>query len=63
MIGVWSLNACWKSTVIDSIEQDQLKALVVSSGELRFVFVLVLIVGTAVSAIGSTVAVTRYLQV
>jgi len=62
-IGVWSLNAFWKSRVIDGIEQEQLKALVVSASELQFVFIVVLVVGALAGAIGSAVAVTRYLQV
>jgi cell division transport system permease protein len=62
-VGVWSLNAFWKSRVIDGIEQEQLKALVVSAGELQFVFIVVLVVGALAGAIGSAVAVTRYLQV
>ena len=62
-VGVWSLNAFWKSRVIDGIEQEQLKALVVSASELQFVFIVVLVVGALAGAIGSAVAVTRYLQV
>ena len=61
--GVWALNAFWKSRVIDHLELEQLKALVVSTGEIRFVFIVVLLVGAAAGAIGSAVAVTRYLQV
>ena len=61
--GVWALNAFWKSRVIDNLELEQLKALVVSAGELRFVFLVVLVVGAVAGAIGSAVAVTRYLQV
>jgi len=61
--GVWALNAFWKSRVIDNLELEQLKALVVSAGELRFVFIVVLVVGAVAGAIGSAVAVTRYLQV
>jgi cell division transport system permease protein len=62
-LGVWSLNAFWKSRVIDELELEQLKALVISAGELRFVFIVVLVVGALAGAIGSAVAVTRYLQV
>jgi cell division transport system permease protein len=62
-VGVWSLNEFWKSRVIDSLALEQLKALVVSTGELRFVFIVVLVVGAVAGAIGSAVAVTRYLQV
>jgi cell division transport system permease protein len=62
-VAVWTANAFWKSQVIDGVELDQLKALVVSAGELRFVFIVVLLVGAVAGAIGSAVAVTRYLQV
>ncbi len=62
-IGVWGLNAFWKQRVINDVQVQALKALVVSGGELRFVFVVVLIVGALAGAIGSAVAVTRYLQV
>ncbi len=62
-IGVWSLNEFWKSRVIDSLQVDQLKALVISNGELRFVFIVVLVVGVLAGSIGSGIAVTRYLQV
>jgi cell division transport system permease protein len=61
-IGVWTMNAVWRR-VVDGIELEQFQALVVSSGQMRIVFVVVLLVGALAGAIGSAVAVTRYLQV
>jgi cell division transport system permease protein len=61
--GVWALNTFWKTKVIESINLDQLQQLQVTGGQFRNICILLLVVGAAVGAVGSGIAVTRFLDV
>jgi cell division transport system permease protein len=60
---VWTANSFWSSNVIGKISVVDLQQLQVSSGELRLTCLYLLLGGALVGAIGSGIAVTRFLDV
>lgn len=61
-VGLWGLNSAWTSRV-RGFDDTELAALVVTSGYLRWVMVLLLVIGAIAGAIGSGVAASRFLDV
>lgn len=61
-VGLWGLNSAWTSRV-KGFNDTELAALVVSSGYVRFVMILMLIIGAVAGAIGSGIAASRFLDV
>jgi cell division transport system permease protein len=62
-LGIIGVNWLWETKVIDNLSVAELKALVVTSGQLQFTCIVVLLAGTLVGAAGSGFAVTRFLDV
>jgi cell division transport system permease protein len=60
---VWVANSFWTSNVIGKISVVDLQQLQVSSGQLRWTCVILLLGGMLVGAVGSGIAVTRFLDV
>src|SRR5215471_11042029 len=60
---VWTANSFWSSNGIGKISVVDLQQLQVSSGELRLTCLYLLLGGALVGAIGSGIAVTRFLDV
>jgi|SRR5829696_2169457 len=60
---VWGANSFWTSSVVEKIDVVDLQQLQVSSGDLRLTCIWLLIGGMAVGAVGSGIAVTRFLDV
>ena len=60
--GLWGLNSAWTGRV-RGFDDTELAALVVTSGYLRWVMVLLLVIGAIAGAIGSGVAASRFLDV
>jgi cell division transport system permease protein len=61
-IGLWGLNSAWTSRV-RSFQDTELAALVVTGGYVRFVMIMLLIIGALAGAIGSGIAASRFLDV
>jgi len=61
-VGLWALNTAWTNRV-RGFNDTELAALVVSPGYVRFVMILMLIIGALAGAIGSGIAATRFLDV
>ena len=60
--GLWGLNTAWSNAVTD-FNDTELAALVVSDGYVRWVMVMLLVIGAAAGAIGSGIAASRFLDV
>jgi cell division transport system permease protein len=60
---VWLANWGWTNKVVSSLQDQQLSALRASTGEVRLTFVLLLGLGSVLGAVGSGIAVTRFLDV
>jgi cell division transport system permease protein len=61
-IGLWGLNSAWTSRV-KTFNDTELAALVVTGGYVRFVMIMLLIIGALAGAIGSGIAASRFLDV
>jgi cell division transport system permease protein len=61
-VGLWGLNSAWTSRV-KSFQDTELAALVVTGGYVRFVMIMLLIIGALAGAIGSGIAASRFLDV
>ena len=61
-VGLWGLNTAWTNRV-RSFDDTELAALVVSPSYVRFVMILMLIIGALAGAIGSGIAASRFLDV
>ena len=53
----------WTNKVVSTLQDQQLSALRASSGEVRLTFVVLLVLGSVLGAVGSGIAVTRFLDV
>lgn len=62
-LGVWAGREFWQTRVIDSVQIAELQQLQVTPDQFQFVCIVLLVVGAAVGAIGSGIAVTRFLDV
>jgi cell division transport system permease protein len=60
---VWGANTFWTSNVVEKISVVDLQQLQVSSGELRWTCITLILLGMGVGALGSGIAVTRFLDV
>ena len=60
--GLWVLNTAWSNAVAD-FNDTELAALVVSDGYVRWVMIMLLVIGAAAGAIGSGIAASRFLDV
>src|SRR5262249_7528734 len=60
---VWTANSFWSSNVIGKISVVDLQQLQVTSGQLRWTCLILLLGGMLVGAIGSGIAVPRFLDV
>ncbi|MEY2610626.1 MAG: ABC transporter permease [Acidimicrobiia bacterium] len=60
--GLWGLNSAWSNAVTD-FNDTELAALVVSDGYVRWVMIMLLVIGAAAGAIGSGIAASRFLDV
>jgi cell division transport system permease protein len=60
--GLWALNTAWGNRV-STFHDTELAALVVTPGYLRFVMLMMLIIGALAGAIGSGIAASRFLDV
>jgi cell division transport system permease protein len=61
-IGLWGLNSAWTGRV-KTFNDTELAALVVTGGYVRFVMIMLLIIGALAGAIGSGIAASRFLDV
>jgi cell division transport system permease protein len=61
-IGLWGLNSAWTSRV-KTFNDTELAALVVTGGYVRFVMIMLLLIGALAGAIGSGIAASRFLDV
>jgi cell division transport system permease protein len=62
-VGVWIGNSLWKTQVIDSAQIAELQGLQVTPGQFQLTCIFLLAVGAIVGAVGSGIAVTRFLDV
>jgi cell division transport system permease protein len=60
---VWGANTFWTSNVVEKISVVDLQQLQVTSGELRWTCLTLVLMGMAVGALGSGIAVTKFLDV
>jgi len=60
---VWGANTFWTSNVVEKISVVDLQQLQVSSGELRWTCITLILLGMGVGALGSGIAVTKFLDV
>lgn len=63
VLGVWAGRQFWQTRVIDTVSIAELQQLQVTSSQFTAVAILLLVAGAAVGAIGSGIAVTRFLDV
>jgi cell division transport system permease protein len=61
--GVWALNSFWTSNVIKQVKIVDLQQLQVTQSQFHFIVIVLLIGGMLIGAIGSGIAVTRFLDV
>lgn len=61
-VGLWGLNTAWTGRV-KSFADIELAALVASGGYVRFVMIMLLLIGALAGAIGSGIAASRFLDV
>jgi len=61
-LGLWGLNTAWSGAVAD-FNDTELAALVVTDGYMRFVMVILLLIGAIAGAVGSGIAASRFLDV
>lgn len=61
-LGLWGLNSAWSGAVTD-FNDTELASLVVSDGYVRWVMVLLLVIGALAGAVGSGIAASRFLDV
>jgi cell division transport system permease protein len=61
--GVWGLNRLFSTRVAKANEVDVLSAAVASSGEVRGLGILLLVIGVVIGTVGSGLAVSRFLDV
>ena len=61
-LGLWGLNTAWSGAVTD-FNDTQLAVLVVTDGYMRFVMVILLLIGAIAGAVGSGIAASRFLDV
>jgi cell division transport system permease protein len=61
--GVWAARQFWESRVIQSVSITELQQLQVTSAQFTGVALLLLVAGALVGAVGSGIAVTRFLDV
>jgi len=60
--GLWGLNSAWTGAVLD-FDDTELSALVVTGGFLRWIMLLILLIGAVAGAVGSGIAASRFLDV
>ena len=60
--GLWGLNSAWSGAVLD-FNDTELSALVVTGGFVRWIMVLILLIGAVAGAVGSGIAASRFLDV
>ena len=60
---VWGANTFWTSSVVKKISVVDLQQLQVTSGELRWTCLTLVLLGMGVGALGSGIAVTKFLDV
>jgi cell division transport system permease protein len=60
---VWGANTFWTSSVVEKISVVDLQQLQVTSGELRWTCLTLVLLGMGVGALGSGIAVTKFLDV
>jgi cell division transport system permease protein len=63
VLGVWAGRQFWQTHVIDTVSIAELQQLQVTSSQFTAVAILLLVAGAAVGAVGSGIAVTRFLDV
>lgn len=63
VFAVGALNNIWKSRVIDAVQVAELQQLQVTSGQFQAIALLLLAVGALAGALGSGIAVSRFLDV
>ena len=63
VLGVWAGRQFWQTHVIDTVSIAELQQLQVTSSQFTAVAILLLVAGAGVGAIGSGIAVTRFLDV
>jgi cell division transport system permease protein len=63
VLGVWAGRQFWQTKVIDTVSIAELQQLQVTSSQFSTVAILLLIAGALVGAVGSGIAVTRFLDV
>ena len=61
-VGLWGLNSAWTGRV-KTFNDTELAALVVTGGYVRFVMLMLLLIGALAGAIGSGIAASRFLDV
>lgn len=61
-VGLWGLNSAWSGAVLD-FNDSELSALVVTSGFVRWIMLLILLIGAIAGAVGSGIAASRFLDV
>jgi cell division transport system permease protein len=61
-LGLWGLNSAWSGAVAD-FNDNELAALVVTDGYMRFVMIILLGIGAIAGAVGSGIAASRFLDV
>ena len=60
--GLWGLNSAWTGAVLD-FDDTELSALVVTGGFVRWIMLLILLIGAVAGAVGSGIAASRFLDV
>jgi cell division transport system permease protein len=60
--GLWGLNSAWSGAVLD-FDDTELSALVVTGGFVRWIMLLILLIGAVAGAVGSGIAASRFLDV
>lgn len=60
--GLWGLNSAWSGAVLD-FDDTELSALVVTNGFVRWIMLLILVIGAVAGAVGSGIAASRFLDV
>lgn len=61
-VGLWGLNSAWSGAVTD-FNDTELSALVVTDGFVRWIMLLLLLIGATAGAVGSGIAASRFLDV